>query len=307
MNLIHKYILLTAVILFSCAHSLPAQNVDEENSLLWKISGNGLENPSYLFGTFHTLDSTIFQEKDLVMEKLYGCVQFAMEDTIGGSDLDGEEMVASMVMLDKTLEELLDPSSYEMLSGFLVDSIGLEISYAKYFKPIVISLIITVWEDNPQYISGEGKENPAYITLDDYMKVKSEEKGLKVIALENSTEFMSILFDYYTLEEQAEILMEQVRQIIEGSNEEYDMLFSNYNDENLDVIFSSSLSSMPKGLFDIFVTQRNELWLSKLPGIISKGQTFIAVGALHLPGDVGLIEGLKKAGYTLTPLKTSNN
>ena len=305
--MINKHILLIAVILTAYTGTLPAQNMDEGNSLLWEISGNGLEKPSYLFGTYHTLDSTIFEKKNLVMEKLGECEQFVMEDTTEGSEFEEEEMMASMIMFDKTIDKLMDPVSYDMLSAFLNDSVGMDLTYAKYFKPIVISLIITVWEDNPEYISSEGKDNPAYITLDDYMKAKSEEKGLKIIALENSTEFVSILFDYYTLEEQAEILAEQVKQKMEGDGEENDMLFSNYNDENLDVIFSSSLNSMPKGLFDIFVTERNQLWLNKLPGIMSKGQAFIAVGALHLPGDVGLIQGLKKAGYILTPLKTSGN
>ncbi len=45
------------VLFFGCkAQNNPVfvkQNND--NSLLWKVSGNGLEKPSFLFGTFHLL------------------------------------------------------------------------------------------------------------------------------------------------------------------------------------------------------------------------------------------------------------
>jgi uncharacterized protein YbaP (TraB family) len=35
--------------------SITAFSQNNNNTLLWKISGNGLEKPSYLFGTIHML------------------------------------------------------------------------------------------------------------------------------------------------------------------------------------------------------------------------------------------------------------
>ena len=43
--------------------------------------------------------------------------------------------------------------------------------------------------------------------------------------------------------------------------------------------------------------------MKKRPGIVGNQSTFIAVGALHLPGKDGLIKQLQQKGYTLTPIK----
>ena len=52
---------------------------------------------------------------------------------------------------------------------------------------------------------------------------------------------------------------------------------------------------------EAMLDKRNTDWLSKLPAIFEQGPTF--VGALHLAGDKGVIEGLGKAGYTVTPIE----
>jgi len=49
---------------------------------------------------------------------------------------------------------------------------------------------------------------------------------------------------------------------------------------------------------------RNKNWLAQLPSLMKEQQTFIAVGALHLSGENGLIHLLRDAGYTLTPLSS---
>ena len=41
-------------------------------------------------------------------------------------------------------------------------------------------------------------------------------------------------------------------------------------------------------------------WSSSAEPILAAGNAFIAVGALHLPGPDGLVELLRKAGYTVT-------
>jgi uncharacterized protein len=48
---------LLAMICLLCSAMLTAQQIKTDNSLLWKVSGNGLKKPSYLFGTCHFLSS----------------------------------------------------------------------------------------------------------------------------------------------------------------------------------------------------------------------------------------------------------
>ena len=44
---------------------------------------------------------------------------------------------------------------------------------------------------------------------------------------------------------------------------------------------------------------RNRAWLPGLAAELSRGGAFVAVGALHLPGEAGLIELLRKQGFTV--------
>jgi uncharacterized protein YbaP (TraB family) len=50
---------------------------------------------------------------------------------------------------------------------------------------------------------------------------------------------------------------------------------------------------------------RNNNWMKKLPALMKDKSQFIAVGALHLAGPVGLVYQLRKAGYTVKPLMDS--
>ena len=51
------------------------------------------------------------------------------------------------------------------------------------------------------------------------------------------------------------------------------------------------------------IYDRNKTWVQKLAAIMKAAPTFVAVGALHLPGDKGLLNLLKKQGYTVEAVK----
>ena len=53
----------------------------------------------------------------------------------------------------------------------------------------------------------------------------------------------------------------------------------------------------------ILVKERNNSWMLKIPALINRDPTLIAVGAMHLTGDVGLINQLRKMGYTVKPVE----
>ena len=48
---------------------------------------------------------------------------------------------------------------------------------------------------------------------------------------------------------------------------------------------------------------RNKKWIQKMPEMMSQHSVFFAVGAAHLPGDNGVINLLKKAGYTVKSIE----
>jgi hypothetical protein len=50
-----KTFIAAVCVLASCTAQKGAANGEIENSLLWKVSGNGLSRPSYIFGTIHQI------------------------------------------------------------------------------------------------------------------------------------------------------------------------------------------------------------------------------------------------------------
>src|SRR5262245_19223249 len=56
-----------------------ASQINNQSSLLWRISGNGLNKPSYLFGTMHVYDKKAFNFKDSLYDFLEKADGFALE------------------------------------------------------------------------------------------------------------------------------------------------------------------------------------------------------------------------------------
>jgi len=88
-----------------------------------------------------------------------------------------------------------------------------------------------------------------------------------------------------------------------------DELQNAYLSQNIDALYELSIKDMPNDPCpstdeerDALNKDRNVRWLEKLPAIMAEKPSFIAVGCLHLPGEIGLIEGLRDLGYTVEPV-----
>ena len=68
-------------------------------------------------------------------------------------------------------------------------------------------------------------------------------------------------------------------------------------------LFPDDLSDADQALFEqVFVAERHHVMVERAMPMLRKGNVFIAVGALHLPGAEGLVELLRAKGYRVTPL-----
>src|SRR6478752_1732386 len=79
------------------------------SSLLWKISGNGLKEPSYLYGTVHSFDERAFRFAKLAEKYIAECNAFGMEinmENLGDADIFGM-MKYLMMPGDTTLQMLM--------------------------------------------------------------------------------------------------------------------------------------------------------------------------------------------------------
>jgi uncharacterized protein len=272
------------------------KNKSQFNTLLWQISGNGLQRPSYLFGTIHLICSG-----DAVLsDSLKNAIQ-SSDAVYFEVDMDNLfEMlgvVRKMKMRDDTtLADLLDREDYEKVKKYFQDKgTLLPFSILETYKPLLAASMLME--------TGTECESPEAMEEVIMKEAKSYSKNVR--GLETMSYQMSI-FDTIPYKMQAMQLVKYVDDAGKGQtdNKEYDKLVQAYKDQDL-----SKLEELTKNtdmgianFTDILLYNRNQNWVEKLKTILPDRSVVIAVGAGHLPGDRGVINLLRKAGYTVKPI-----
>jgi uncharacterized protein YbaP (TraB family) len=273
--------------------ALPAQLASVENSLLWEISGNGLKESSYLFGTHHLLGSQYVDTLNNVMSK------FEVSDVLVGEiafdSAQAYKMISAATMPDTTLTELLPKEWYAETEEWLKEiSSYPDLSVFDKMKPMMVELILMSMLQQ-QYSGHTG------MPMDIHLQQRAKQQRKDVVGLESLDEQLSILFHSIPLKRQAEMLIEFVRQR-HSAGEELQRINQLYRRQNLSALSASSLERYTTQEADQFLKTRNDKWIASIPDIISEHKAFIMVGALHLTGPSGLVKQLRALGYYVTPI-----
>jgi uncharacterized protein YbaP (TraB family) len=113
---------------------------------------------------------------------------------------------------------------------------------------------------------------------------------------------VNALFNQFSIQRQAQMLIEFVNEKEKAKDE---LILMNKSYRNGDLFSLEELmatQTYSEQEAKVMLDDRNKDWMGKLPSLMKEQQTFIAVGALHLSGKSGLIQLLREAGYTVTPL-----
>jgi uncharacterized protein len=266
---------------------------ENNNTLLWEISGNKLEAPSYLFGTFHLICKGDIPIGQQVKAAIQSVDEMYMElDMDDPATLMGGLLLMNMKG-DSTLKNLYSAADYKKLEDFFSDSLHTPITMFQKMKPFFLMAMLYPKMLPCKTMSGVEQELQTLA-----QKSKKEIQGLETMA------FQAAVFDSIPYTEQAKELLKAV-----DSLEEYKKNFASlvqvYKNQQLDSIvelfnkdeFTSGDNQA------VLLDKRNKNWVQQLNKIMKKESVFIAVGAGHLVGEMGLIALLRKAGYTLRPLE----
>lgn len=269
--------------------------------LLWEISGNGLKRPSYLYGTMHIGDDRVYDFNDSLLTVFYKCDIVAGELVIKQDLFTGLNMLLGMRMKgDTTLSDLLPREKYALVKRKLdkrLDEMGIlyMANYIEQIKPFFISVLLS----DLGKVSASSR--PA---IDLYFQNIAREKNIEVVGLETVEEQMSV-FDRISLKKQAEMLYEELNKSeedAEQAKEEMDKLIDIYASENLDSLYQLTLGEFDTQMNAELLDKRNINMADRMVPYMKrkkKTQIFVAVGAAHLPGEGGVINLLRKKGYTL--------
>jgi len=262
------------------------------HTLLWQISGKGLAKPSYLFGTMHVLCAEDARLSDSLRSVIAHCDEVYFE--INLSDMSGMLGALKYMRMNdsKKLSDLLPPKDYERVKAYFTQHPPmLPFGMLERFKPMLVSALIE--EASLGCKTTDGME----------LMIMKELQNKPINGLE-TVAFQAGLFDSIPYEQQAKDLVNYV-----DSSEDYRKmtmeLATVYKEQDLERLDSLSRKSDAgmNSYMDILLYGRNRKWASYLTTVLPGKSLLIAVGAAHLPGENGVIDLLRKQGYTLTPVK----
>ena len=262
-----------------------------ENSTLWKITGNGLEKPSYLFGTIHlTCDATLSDE---VKEALDKTSQVVLEIDMDDPALQSKMMSGIAMENGKTLKDFTNDEEYTMIDSLLIKNTGMSVKMLERAKPFFIaSTYLAKLLDCP----AESFE----VELIKVAKAQNEEvKGLETIQDQLK------VFDDIPYEDQIKDLVKSAKDNLAADKENVKILLEVYNTQNITRMYKlmTEDDSATMQHSEILLDNRNMKWIPRIGEYAKEQPTFFGVGAGHLAGKNGVITLLKKAGYTVTPVK----
>jgi uncharacterized protein len=260
------------------------------NAVLWKVS-KGSKNSSYVFGTIHVSDPRITNLPESVESALNNSDIFVME----ALPTPEEALALSQMMFyaDGTmLKDYLDDELFQRIANVL-SSYQLPGEAAAIMKPWAAFLIMNYPVDNT-------------LPLDLKLLEIATSQGARTIGLETLSE-QGAIFSEMALNKQLRLLLDTICNydlVTQGIEEMKEF----YLKRDLNGLLNASTQHphanepLYKEMNKKLLTDRNKIMIDRMQSVLQEGSAFIAIGALHLPGDDGVIAGLSQQGYKITAI-----
>lgn len=294
----YRYSLLIA--LFCACFSLSSfgQEVGRnQESLLWEITKDGIDAPSYLFGTFHLLNDGFLQSWPGVGRAFSTCEALVVETVIDSSEI--ALVMNASLMEDTMLTDLFDSTQYKLVSQVFEESTGMPLAFFNDRKPIFVGVMLTLYKNQELLSNQEPYEG---IPMDVYFAQEATDASLFLFSLESMQEQADLLYRQTSNSNQAKDLLALIEDQEVANDLTIQLLEAYQENDLLRLEELNKLDFDNWGNMDHLLDDRNKKWLARIPEVIESQPTFIAVGALHLVGEKGLISGLEAAGFTLRPI-----
>lgn len=277
-----------------------SETTSAENSLLWEISGNGLETPSYLFGTIHMIAADDFFLTDVMKEKFAETKKLVLELDMDDPTMLFSAFTSMMMKNGTTLKDLLTAEEYQQVSAHF-KKMGLPMFMFNRILPLITSTMVMEAETSG---GTGGLSSGSMKSYEMEFMDMAKGKEMDVAGLETVKDQLSV-FDSIPYKAQAKMLMDALNGEGDMGATTFDDMVELYKKQDLNGLYKliSEDSSDMQDYEDVLLVKRNKNWIPKISEMAAVQPTFFAVGAGHLPGKYGVINLLKEAGYTLTPIK----
>ncbi|MDE6558657.1 MAG: TraB/GumN family protein [Muribaculaceae bacterium] len=277
-----------------------ATGISLQAQILYKVEKKGSDKTGYILGTHHfaplaVIDS-ISQLPEIIRntDRLYG--EFDMSQ-MNDPDIMMDMQKYLIAPADSTVDKVLSPNQLYKLSSAFKKITGntmlVETLYG--MKPAVLSTQIAAMMAQkcfPELNPAEG--------IDFIIQKRAKEAGKEVDGLETLEYQMNLLYNR-PISLQAEELMEAIDDL-ESLEDTSRILCSAYLNHDLASILEIMDEEEDESEMYRMVYERNINWIEILSKEMLEKSIMVVAGAAHLPGEKGILEGLRKKGFIISPV-----
>lgn len=269
-----------------------------EKALLWEITGNELEEHSYLFGTIH-----LITKEDFFWPKGTLAALDDAESVVFEIDMDDMFNISTqMSLLPKafmkdglTLKDFYSEEDYKLVRNHFQD-MGIPLFFLERIKPMFLTVFAS---GDIEFGAGFGGDSPMRSYEMEIFEL-SQESSKNVGGLE-TIEFQMSMFDSIPYQAQADMLLETIKSS-DADNVSFQQMVDKYTQQDINWMVTGLEEEDYMAYEDLLLVQRNKNWIPLMSEMMKNQQVFFAVGAGHLGGETGVIHLLRQAGYTVTPI-----
>ena len=299
-----KKILLLAALIAGFACNTQAQ-------ILYRISGKGLESPSYIVGTYHLAPSSFADSIPGMKSAIEGtqqvCGELDLMDAFKPENT-ARLMKARMLPEGVTLSSLLTAEQLERLNALLLEVMGSNLkdeafaAQVENITPVALSTTLSL----TAYMKEMPSFNPMDL-IDNHFQTLALQNGKSVKGFETVDFQMGVLYDV-PLEKQVDDLMCLVDNFEEAQKmaNRITTAYFTQNLQQIDEVLEEE-SEMNCGTTEedeeTLIYNRNRNWVEMMPEMMAEQPTLFVVGAAHLCGEKGVLKLLEGAGYTVEGMK----
>jgi uncharacterized protein len=262
--------------------------------LLWKIEKPGIV-ASHIYGTMHVSDTRVTELPPVVEQAFGRADQFVMEMLPAPRAM---EVIAqgSYFQDGRRLKHLMQAEDYLRLSRLLNDKLRLPETLYSNMRPWAVLMLVSM----------PAEDMASNKVLDMMLYQRAEQRGMDLHGLETAQQQLAAL-ESPTLDEQVWLLNKSVARYSQMESNMRQML-GLYLQRDLAGLVTMQQQQMQddsdiddRFMFEL-LDQRNHRMVTRLHTLLQQGKLFIAIGALHLPGENGVLHLLEQQGYKVTPV-----
>jgi uncharacterized protein YbaP (TraB family) len=277
--------------------------------LLYKISGKDLQKPSYIIGTYHLANVGFVDKIPGVKDALTNTEQVYGElDMTDLQSADNMKKMQNAMMLPEgqSLKTILTADQMKRLNAYLKKTMSVDMSspmVEKQMGKLTPQALVTQLTLLMFMTKHMGEFDPSS-TFDQYFQAQAKKNNEPVGGFETVDFQIKTLLQSTPMKRQVEQLMCLI---------DHQDFMESMSDKIVNAFYAQDLTAVKAAMDekignscdctpeeeDALINNRNADWLTKMPAIMSAKPTFFAVGAGHLPGDKGVLQLLKNAGYTV--------